>query len=1053
MTKEVPQSAAVRFVPLVHAADEETKARARAERRRQRKAKKQLVIRGEEGSQSKQLERLPKLAASAVSACGRAMGVGSGVDWDARYSKGWAYGKQPNSFLVEAATSFLPTAMAADPTCAHAADTKPASDVLPVDGADGSPCGGSGGRLRVLSLAEGQGRNVVYLASLGHCCTAVDSSAVAAQKAQLLAAQRGLERSIRTIVADVTTLDPSLLGKELEDELLPVHGLRPCQEQEQGSVESTADDVLEESTHSQSLCRSPSGQWDVIVSIFCALEPTARRKLHRACAASLRPGGIMIIECFAPAHASTHSNQNEATMRDKHVQEGSASPLPQHPRHRAPPQPRAWGGRSGPSDPELLVSTEMLKEDFLCSAQDDVPNPVATEQMGEPCCSSFGSDMEILLSREVRRQLNEGKFHRGFAELSQFVVRKKGPTYRVYGGNNTFRGSECVPAEVKYCTNMDKVFASAATAVQEHGSSQAMALSTASACASASASAAAAMNEVQGLAAATADSAVTAADDASSSRLARTSKGKKARFDHLLFCAPASVAIACAFAEDSNRCRYCWVPQHLCLCERFRSLVKHDFMVGNKLGVVGPTSNASVDTVTAPLLCGRQLRWVILIHPNEFLRATASARLAPFVLGGSATPNASTFYGGKKCTSVGAVGGDECELLVFGAAGHLARLDKILRQDAKHTRILFPGPIAECDSVRDLFTPPESIKIRNPGSSAPKLPQTRADVPEPPLTVIVPDGSWQHAGAMVRYMQHRYGELHSEIEHDENSGIGGVGDACSRASQRKSNQAGVTPLCFVRLSDELVGGFFSPLIESLRKGAGRGRISTLEACGIFLAEAEATFAASPSTVQNDVAHGNARNGASMEARQPLGGRIFSRFGVLSQRVHAGLVPLTEHVSTHLRISDPRAWISLPNERTKSSVRTQKPPPNFGTVVAAMEMAAKEESAASLFPAGLRRCVVCGAVLASPLQMKGHVLGRRHCEMVAHLYVTENTQKFENGCESRPKFTQSRPVVTPPNASEAKAGFIQFSSVPLGLCVPEPPDVALVALNKALESVL
>ena len=28
--------------------------------------------------------------------------LSSTVDWDARYRKGWAYGKHPNSFLVEA---------------------------------------------------------------------------------------------------------------------------------------------------------------------------------------------------------------------------------------------------------------------------------------------------------------------------------------------------------------------------------------------------------------------------------------------------------------------------------------------------------------------------------------------------------------------------------------------------------------------------------------------------------------------------------------------------------------------------------------------------------------------------------------------------------------------------------------------------------------------------------------------------------------------------------------------------------------------------------------
>ena len=139
------------------------------------------------------------------------------VDWDERYRSGWAYGKQPNAFLAAAATAYLAVAP-----------------------------------LRVLSLGEGQGRNVVHLAAMGHECTAVDASAVGLAKARSLAEQRGVAARVTTLVADLEEFEPG-----------------DC-------------------------C------WDVIVVIFCALPPPQRARLHRACARALRPDGLMLIECFAP---------------------------------------------------------------------------------------------------------------------------------------------------------------------------------------------------------------------------------------------------------------------------------------------------------------------------------------------------------------------------------------------------------------------------------------------------------------------------------------------------------------------------------------------------------------------------------------------------------------------------------------------------------------------------------------------------------------------------------------------------------------------------------
>lgn len=89
--------------------------------------------------------------------------------WDDRFSEpGYAYGEQPNDFLVEAAKHF--------------------------------PARGD-----ALSLCEGEGRNAVYLARLGFRVTAVDFSEVGLAKARALAEKHGV--TIVTVVADLADFD------------------------------------------------------------------------------------------------------------------------------------------------------------------------------------------------------------------------------------------------------------------------------------------------------------------------------------------------------------------------------------------------------------------------------------------------------------------------------------------------------------------------------------------------------------------------------------------------------------------------------------------------------------------------------------------------------------------------------------------------------------------------------------------------------------------------------------------------------------------------------
>jgi len=104
---------------------------------------------------------------------------------------------------------------------------------------------------RALCLADGQGRNGVFLASLSHSVTAVDLSAVGLMRAHQLARSRGVE--LATVHADLANFD---LGQ---------------------------------------------GAWDAVVSIWAHTPSEVRRSLHQRMAAALRPGGAFVLEAYRPA--------------------------------------------------------------------------------------------------------------------------------------------------------------------------------------------------------------------------------------------------------------------------------------------------------------------------------------------------------------------------------------------------------------------------------------------------------------------------------------------------------------------------------------------------------------------------------------------------------------------------------------------------------------------------------------------------------------------------------------------------------------------------------
>ncbi|WP_338864723.1 class I SAM-dependent methyltransferase [Myxococcus stipitatus] len=133
--------------------------------------------------------------------------------WNERYADAFAsYGTEPNDFLREVAAR------------------------IP----DGP----------VLCLAEGEGRNAVFLAHRGHAVTAVDLSEVGLANAARLASERGVP--LTTVLADLAEFDPG------------------------------------------------EARWAGIVSIWAHVPPRVRARLHAACVRALRPGGAFVLEAYTP---------------------------------------------------------------------------------------------------------------------------------------------------------------------------------------------------------------------------------------------------------------------------------------------------------------------------------------------------------------------------------------------------------------------------------------------------------------------------------------------------------------------------------------------------------------------------------------------------------------------------------------------------------------------------------------------------------------------------------------------------------------------------------
>lgn len=163
----------------------------------------------------------------------------------------------------------------------------------------------------VLCLAEGEGRNAVFIAQRGHAVTAVDLSDVGLANAAKLAGERGVE--LTTVVADLAEFDPG------------------------------------------------EARWAGIVSIWGHVPPAVRSRLHAACVAALKPGGVFILEAYCPRQLERP-------------------------------------GLGGPPDVALLMTADGLRKEL--------------------------SGLRFERCEEVDRDVNEGRYHKGPSATVQVLAFK-----------------------------------------------------------------------------------------------------------------------------------------------------------------------------------------------------------------------------------------------------------------------------------------------------------------------------------------------------------------------------------------------------------------------------------------------------------------------------------------------------------------------------------------------------------------------------------------------------------------------------------------------------
>jgi SAM-dependent methyltransferase len=164
--------------------------------------------------------------------------------WNQRFSEpGYAYGTEPNAFLASN-KQYLKPGMKAQtaPPCAAPLASIPSA--------------------KALAVADGEGRNGVWLAGQGLDVLSVDASEVGLRKTRELAQSRGL--AIRTELVDLTTWN------------------------------------------------WPENEFDIVAAIFVHFPPDHRARMHEKMLHALKPGGVLIMEAFTPGQLKYKSGGPQA---------------------------------------------------------------------------------------------------------------------------------------------------------------------------------------------------------------------------------------------------------------------------------------------------------------------------------------------------------------------------------------------------------------------------------------------------------------------------------------------------------------------------------------------------------------------------------------------------------------------------------------------------------------------------------------------------------------------------------------------------------------------
>lgn len=212
---------------------------------------------------------------------------------------------------------------------------------------DGLPPG------RVLVPGAGEGRDAVYAATLGWQVVAFDLSSEGRRKALQLASrhQVHIDYHIMDVAEFVREMQPS------DGDMQHAEANNAHADIEIAGKETS---LSAEESHLQPGYRTSldprHNTYDLIAMVFLHLPHSLRRAFHRRMVQQLNPGGMLIMEAFAPGQLNYESG--------------------------------------GPKDPDLLYAPSTIENDF--------------------------EGLRILESYELVAEMNEGPFHQGPASVMRF---------------------------------------------------------------------------------------------------------------------------------------------------------------------------------------------------------------------------------------------------------------------------------------------------------------------------------------------------------------------------------------------------------------------------------------------------------------------------------------------------------------------------------------------------------------------------------------------------------------------------------------------------------